>query len=192
MKLQAALIPLCLFVCFPACSEDGDAPVLAKAQAAAETAPAKEDCANCPDAAQVPATPAATAPDLVKGFTLQETTPISKIMAAFADFEGKRVLVKGEAVAVCEKKGCWVTLKSDADASKALRVKVEDGEIVFPMTVKGSPIEAEGIIEKVVTPEAAYRKILADRAKAANKEFDPASVKGDLITWQLRGLAARW
>lgn len=191
MKLQAALISLSLFACFPACTkESGAAPTDVPKPAVAEKP--KDDCANCVDAVQVSATPAAKAEGLQKGITLTEFTPISKIVAAFPEFEGKRVLVKGEAVSVCATRGCFVTLKSDDSNQKALRVKVEDGEIVFPMSVKGQVVEAEGIIEKTVIKEEDYRKILQDRATKDGKEFDPASVKGDYISWQLRGLGAKF
>ncbi|GAB4155363.1 MAG: hypothetical protein Fur0037_23830 [Planctomycetota bacterium] len=197
MKLPATLFFLGLFACTPSSPPqgggDGSDPGASNgASAPAKDAAMKEDCQTCPEAMQVSATAQARSDDLVKGITLTEYTPISKIMAAFPEYEGERVLVKGEAVAVCEKKGCWVTLKNDADNSKALRVKVEDGEIVFPLTVKGNVVEAEGIIEKVVTKEADYRRILESRAKARGETFDPASVKGDLVTWQLRGLGAKF
>lgn len=190
MKLPVLLLSVSLFACLPACSEDSKAAPGDKTVQPAEKP--KDDCANCPDAAKVSATPAAHAEGLQKGFTLADYTPISKILAAPADFEGKRVLVKGEAVFVCPTRGCFVTLKSDAENDKALFVKVEDGEIVFPATIKGKPVEAEGIVEKVVTPEAKVREAAEAKAKKEGKEFDPASVKGDKVSWQLRGLAAKF
>ncbi|MEZ5963740.1 MAG: DUF4920 domain-containing protein [Planctomycetota bacterium] len=168
----------------------GQTPASASVAASKETAKG-EDCANCPDATAM-GDAHSTTPDLAKGITLSEVTPISRILAAPADFEGKRLLVKGVAVDVCEKRGCWVTLKSEADNGKALRVKVEDGEIVFPLTLKGHEVEVEGVVEKLVTPEETYRELLRKRAESKGEAFDPTSVKGPLVTWQLRGLGARW
>lgn len=153
---------------------------------------AKDDCANCPDAKAVPAGATAKAVDLAKGMKLKDFTPISDILAAPEKFEGKRVLVKGPAVAVCEKRGCWINLKSDKDASKALRVKVEDGEIVFPMTVMGKEVQAEGVVEKLVIPVETLREALKKSAEAKGETFDPASVKEPRVVWQLKGLGAKF
>lgn len=148
-----------------------------------------EACAHC--AAEGVAAAAPT-PGAGMGFTLTEITPISKILAAPADYEGKRVLVKGDAVGVCAKAGCWARLKSDDDNSKSLFVKVMDGEIVFPMEAMGHEITAEGIVQKIVTPVESVREIMAARAEAKGEEFDPATVTEPRISWQLRGLGARW
>ena len=177
MKLTAALIALCLSATF-ACSRASEA--------------AGDDCSNCPDAAMKPAAAVESGEALAKGITLSEFTPISAILAAPEKFEGQRVLVKGEAVAVCETRGCWINLKSDADNSKSLRVKVEDGEIVFPMTCKGNEVQVEGVVQKMVTSEEDYRALLKKRAEDKGESFDPASVTGPKITWQLKGLGAKF
>lgn len=189
MKTPLPLIVLGLCTLFAGCARDTAA--AGKDAAPAPAAKAGADCASCPDAAMMPAT-THDAGALAKGFTLQQFTPIAAILATPADFEGKRLLVKGEAVAVCETRGCWVTLKDPDDNEKALRVKVEDGEIVFPMTLKGHEVVVEGVLEKVVLPEQAYRELLQKRAASKGATFDPASVTGPLVTWQLRGLGARW
>ncbi|MCA8977769.1 MAG: DUF4920 domain-containing protein [Planctomycetes bacterium] len=169
-----------------------DSPATADAPIAEDaTATKTDDCTNCPDAGMVP-TATHDPAVLTKGITLTEFTPISEILAAPADFEGQRLLVKGIAVGVCQKRGCWVTLKSDADNSRVLRIKVEDGEIVFPLTVKGSEVVAEGILEKLVTPEETWREILRKQAESKGETFDPKSVTGPKITWQIKGLGARW
>lgn len=149
------------------------------------------DCANCPESVMTPGTQHEAAA-LKKGMTLDTFTPISTILAAPDEFEGQRVLVKGEAVAVCETRGCWINLKSDTDNSKALRVKVEDGEIVFPLTCKGNEVQVEGVWEKMVISTDDYREILRKRADAAGETFDPASVTEPKIVWQLKGLAAKF
>lgn len=165
----------------------------AEAMAVAETptANAADGCGACPDAAAMAAT-VHDAADLTKGMILTEFTPISRILAAPATFEGKRVLVRGTAVAVCEKRGCWVELKSETANDRSLRVKVEDGEIVFPLTLKGHEVVVEGVVEQIVTPEQAYREILQKRAESKGEPFDPASVTGPHVSWQLAGLGARW
>ena len=63
---------------------------------------------------------------------------------------------------------------------------------MFPLTVKGSEVVAEGILEKLVTPEETWREILRKQAESKGETFDPKSVTGPKITWQIKGLGARW
>lgn len=128
---------------------------------AGTTGKAKDgDCGSCSscDDHDAPSTPA-------MGITLTEKTAISAILAAPEQFEGKRVLVSGAAVGVCETRGCWVDLKSDDDASKKIRVKVQDGEIVFPLTCKGNEVTVEGVVEKLVTEKGTSWRIRGLGAK---------------------------
>jgi hypothetical protein len=83
------------------------------------------------------------------GVSLKDATPIATILAAPDDFVGKTIRVDGVATAVCEDMGCWMSIASEADAEKTIRVKVEDGVIVFPMSAKGKKVSAEGVWEVV-------------------------------------------
>jgi hypothetical protein len=124
------------------------------------------------------------------GLSLEEFTKISDILARPDEFEGKRVKIKGEAIGVCEKRGCWIELKGD-QPFQSIRIKVEDGEIVFPMSSKGREVVAEGVLQKLVFPVEKHREILASRAKAKGEAFDPASVTEELVVWQIKGLGAQ-
>jgi hypothetical protein len=77
--------------------------------------------------------------------TLKEVTKISDIYANPARFDGKRVQVEGPIVDVCAEMGCWLALGSDKEP-QVLRFKVEDGVIVFPMSVKGMKAKVEGVL----------------------------------------------
>ena len=77
--------------------------------------------------------------------TLTEVTKISDIYASPDKYDGKRVQVQGPIVDVCAEMGCWLALGSDT-ATQVLRFKVEDGVIVFPMSVKGMKAKVEGIL----------------------------------------------
>ncbi|MCB0744659.1 MAG: DUF4920 domain-containing protein [Ignavibacteriae bacterium] len=81
--------------------------------------------------------------------TLSEKTEISQIMANPENFVGKKVLVEGTIVDVCEKRGCWINLNSDEEY-QTMRVKVNDGEIVFPMEAKGKKALVEGEVYSIV------------------------------------------
>ena len=79
-----------------------------------------------------------------KGVSDGDVTLISTIMDHKDDFQGKTVRISGTAVAVCSHRGCWVDISSDREG-ETLRLKVEDGVIVFPKSIVGKPITAEGV-----------------------------------------------
>jgi len=78
-----------------------------------------------------------------KGVGEGELTQISTILAAPEEFSGKIVRVEGTAVGVCAHRGCWLTLASDKEG-ETMRVKVEDGVIVFPKNIVGEHVVVEG------------------------------------------------
>lgn len=84
-----------------------------------------------------------------KEISLKDKTSISKIMENPENFVGKKVLVEGNVVGVCEKRGCWINLSSDKEF-ETMRVKVNDGEIVFPMEAKGKKALVEGEVYSIV------------------------------------------
>ena len=81
--------------------------------------------------------------------TLTEKTPISTILADAENYVGKKVLVEGTVVGVCAKRGCWISLSSDKEYEQ-IRIKVNDGEIVFPMEAKGKTATVEGEVYSVI------------------------------------------
>ena len=78
---------------------------------------------------------------LGKPLTLKEQVSIEKLVSSPAAWEGRMVQVKGKVSAVCEKMGCWMKLSGDGGE---VRIKVEDGVIVFPKTAIGKLATAEG------------------------------------------------
>lgn len=79
-----------------------------------------------------------------KGVGEGEVVQISEILDHPDTYQGKTVKISGTAVAVCGHRGCWVDVSSDREG-ETLRVKVPDGVIVFPKSVVGKPIVAEGV-----------------------------------------------
>jgi hypothetical protein len=87
-----------------------------------------------------------------KEITLTKKTSISKILASPNTFEGKTVLVEGNILGVCQEKGCWIEV-AGAKAGEKIKVKVEDGVIVFPKDVKGKKAIVEGTLVEVKAGE---------------------------------------
>jgi hypothetical protein len=127
---------------------------------------------------------------LGKEMTLTEITKISDILAKPEIYIGKEVLVKGQIVDVCKKRGCWMELASDK-AFETIKIKVKDGEIIFPLESRGKSALAQGKVEKIELSMEQTLKYLEHHAKEENKAFDPKSVKEALTIYRIRGTSAR-
>lgn len=87
------------------------------------------------------------------GVTLDEAVAIDVLLDNPNDYVGRKVRVDGVITAVCKKRGCWMQV-TDQESGNGVRVKVEDGVIVFPYTSMGHEAQAEGIFEAIkLTPE---------------------------------------
>lgn len=124
-----------------------------------------------------------------KELSLKEKTKISAILASPKDFIGKKVLVEGNVVGVCEKRGCWIELASDKPFQK-IKVKVKDGEIVFPMEEKGKKAVVEGEVYEIKMTKEQALAAAENEAKEHGKKFDPTSITGPVTRYQIKGLGA--
>ncbi len=133
----------------------------------------------------------AEAPGTVYGErpTLTEATLVSAILADPEQYVGERVLVEGLVVDVCEKRGCWLALGSDQEGA-TLRVKVEDGVIVFPMSARGHQARVEGVMEKVVLSAEEAREQARMHAEEQGTPFDSTAAFEPTTSYQLRGIGA--
>ncbi|MDP2036925.1 MAG: DUF4920 domain-containing protein [Ignavibacteria bacterium] len=124
-----------------------------------------------------------------KEITLKEKTKISAILANPQKFVGKNVLVEGTVVAVCEKRGCWMELASDEKFQK-IKIKVKDGEIVFPLEEAGKTALVEGTVYEIKMTKEQAIEAAKHEAEEHGTKFDPASVKGPVTLYQIKGLGA--
>lgn len=125
------------------------------------------------------------------GETLVLTEPVS-IAAIHGDpesYEGKVVCVEGTVTEVCPMRGCWVEL-ADTEGGPTIRVKVDDGVIVFPLSAKGHGARVEGTVEKLVMTEAEARSWRQHEAAELGADFDPESVTGPQTIWRIKGRGA--
>ena len=115
--------------------------------------------------------------------------PISTVLAHPDSFAGKTVKVAGTAVAVCEHRGCWVELASDKEG-QTLRVKVEDGVIVFPREILGHRVVAQGTFLVHKLDLETTRKVCSRQAEKKGEHFDPSSVHECMKVYQLHATGA--
>jgi hypothetical protein len=124
------------------------------------------------------------------GVTVAEPTPIAAILADPDAFEGKRVRIEGRVAEVCPRAGCWMELAAD-EGETTLRVKVQDGVIVFPADAVGRVAVAEGVVEIIPMDRDAYRSWLEHLAEERGETFDAAELgDGPFRRIQIRGTGA--
>ncbi len=123
------------------------------------------------------------------GITLEKMTSVSELLENGDAYVGQRVQVRGMIVDVCASRGCWIYVAGEKPFEK-IRVKVKDGEIIFPLEARGIEAVVEGTLEKfdLSREEVIQRK--RHHAEEQGKEFDPATVTSGKIFFQIRGLGA--
>jgi gamma-glutamylcyclotransferase (GGCT)/AIG2-like uncharacterized protein YtfP len=121
--------------------------------------------------------------------SLTEKTEISKILADPESFMDEVVLVEGEVLDVCPKMGCWMELKSE-DGEGKIKVKVRDGDIIFPMEAIGHKAVVEGKVYKLELTHEKAIDHFEHIAEEKGVEFDPSTVTGPVTLYQLRGIGA--
>ena len=114
---------------------------------------------------------------LGSGVTLEPATAIPTIVAAPQDFVGKTVRIDGVATAVCEHMGCWMAVAaSDKPDAPTVRLKVEDGVIVFPVSAKGKRVSAQGVFEPV-SSDADGKEAAGEHSKQDTKASTQYHIK---------------
>ena len=135
-----------------------------------------------------PAFAAETGKSYGKGVEGTEIVKMTELVANADKYVGKTVRVEGIVIDVCPKRGCWMDLKGDGGT---VRIKVDDGVIVFPMDAKGKTATAEGVFKKIeMTPEQA-RAHARHLAEEKGQALDAASVPdGPTVIYQIAGTGA--
>jgi starvation-inducible outer membrane lipoprotein len=116
-------------------------------------------------------------------------TSISDILAQPESYLGRTVRIEGEVTNVCPEMGCWMEVR-DPQTRKSLRVKVDDGQIVFPKTAKGRMVTAQGKIEKMALTREQYIAYLEHEAQELGTKADTSGVKSGATIYRLRGAGA--
>lgn len=134
--------------------------------------------------------PAALAADQSLGapLTVKEAMPLAGLMANPAPYVGKTVQVKGKVTEVCEMAGCWMNLTDDS--GHLLRIKVEDGVIVFPKDSVGKSAIAEGKLEKHEMTREQLVEQAKEEATESGRKFDASKIKSGKTVYQIAGSGA--
>lgn len=115
---------------------------------------------------------------------------ISELTAHPDAYVGKTIRVEGLITDVCPRRGCWMELAGDKEF-QTMRVKVNDGEMVFPLTAKGKVAQAEGVFTKIEVPAERVLQMKQHEAEEKGVPFDPKTAKVEpMVVYQLQGVGA--
>ena len=106
---------------------------------------------------------------------------------------GMNLLVTGIITDVCPMRGCWLQIKDD-NSNSTIRIKVTDGEIVFPLTAKGKNIIAEGKFVKLELSEKQAKNWKHHLALEKGIELDTSKVvlsSSDYFEYRLNSRSAK-
>lgn len=124
-----------------------------------------------------------------KGVSIEKATPIATILEKPESWKGKDVRVEGKVVGVCQKRGCWMEIADEG--GKRLRVKVEDGVIVFPQEAEGARAVVQGKVQVIDLEKDEYVGWLQHLAEEQGQSFDPAAIgEGPYQLIQIAGTGA--
>ena len=85
------------------------------------------------------------------------------------------VKIEGVIEEVCPMRGCWLQVVGESDYNK-IRIKVKDGDIVFPLSSKGRKVVAEGQFSVLTLDEKQAKNWKKHLAAEKGIKIDTASI----------------
>ena len=122
-----------------------------------------------------------------------EIIEVGHLLSNSDTYLDKRLLVSGSIIEVCPMRGCWVQIQDDT-SQETIRVKVTDGEIVFPLSAVGNKIIAEGDFIKLELSEEQAKNWKHHLAFEQGIELDTADIvlcAKDYYEYRLNSNAAK-
>ena len=124
-----------------------------------------------------------------KGVTGTEVVKVSDLIATPDQYIGKTLRVEGMVVGVCAHRGCWINVAGDQEG-QTVRVKVEDGVIVFPPEIVGDMVVAEGVWTANELTLEQTKEVCAAEARKAGENYNPDDVTTCRTLYQISGTGA--
>ena len=116
-------------------------------------------------------------------FDASNSVTVQQVLAKPAEFLAKPFAVQGKIDAVCQKKGCWMQFETAAD-QPTFRLKVKDGDMVFPVSAKGKTAYAYGSLKAKPMSLEQTKTYLKHRADEQGETFDAAAVTNAITLYQ--------
>ena len=124
--------------------------------------------------------------------TMIDKNKIDNLLNSPNDFLEKTVFVTGEITEVCPMRGCWIDIR-DPETKSNIRVKVTDGEIVFPLSSKGKMVDVQGKFTKLTFTKEQAKNWKIHLAEEQGVQLNPDDIEiteDDLIEYRINGVGA--
>jgi len=124
--------------------------------------------------------------------SLVDEIDIDMILLKPESFIDKEVLVSGKITDVCPMRGCWIDIKEET-SEKIIKIKVKDGNIVFPISATNYNVRVQGIVTKIIysKEQAINWKIHLAEEKGIILDRESVQVdESDLIEYRINGIGA--
>ena len=122
-----------------------------------------------------------------------DISPITELLNNPCGYLGNNVTINGTIVDVCPMMGCCIEVK-DFTSEEVIRVKVKDGDIIFPKESKNKEVLVEGVFSKLdfTEDQAIQWKIhLAEEKGIQLSSEDITLDASDLVEYRIQGLGAK-
>jgi len=116
-------------------------------------------------------------------FDIKQSVSVQQVLAKPADFLQQPFTVQGKIDAVCQKKGCWMQFETNAN-QPTFRIKVKDGDMVFPVSAKGKTAYAHGTLKAKPMTLDQTKTYLKHRAEEQGEPFDAATITTAVTLYQ--------
>lgn len=97
-----------------------------------------------------------------------DVTPLAEILSAPDRFQGQVVKTEGEIAQVCQRMGCWMEIRADAE-SPGVRVPMAGHSFFLPRDVAGSRATIEGTVVVAALSDEEREHLESEGATAAGQ-----------------------
>ncbi len=98
--------------------------------------------------------------------TAKNAIPYEQFLPKMARVDSMPAKVSGQVIAVCQKKGCWMTLQSTQPGKPEMRVTFKDYAFFMPKDLSGRQVVVDGFARVETTPIEVLRHFAEDAGKS--------------------------
>ena len=127
-----------------------------------------------------------------KGISIKEKNEIGTLLNMPNAYLDNDVLISGELTEVCPMRGCWIDVK-DINSEAHIRIKVTDGQIVFPLSAKGKFVDVQGKFTKLNFSKEQAIKWKIHLAEEQGIQLNPEDIEitpAELVEYRINGTGA--
>ncbi len=129
-----------------------------------------------------------------KEMSKKEHFEVKDILDSAERYLDNEIIIKGKIIEVCPMRGCWMMIADRSDNDLLIRAKVDDGEIVFPLSAKGNEVTLEGTFTKLEFDEKrarSWKKHLLEEQGIEVEEDEINLVSDDFFEYRVNCSSAK-